>query len=139
MIRDDKLPVSPTADVQRLNPHLYGPPPEARKLASLLESERQLHTQIMDWLHMKGVKGIVRARMDRKSTLPTGVPDMLFAVKGVPVAIEAKVGNNSATSEQIAWLADLSSDGWVTGVVRSLDDAIKIYELALRKLELQSD
>lgn len=104
------------------------PEVEARMV---VQAEKALHKQILDWLHMKGVKGVIRARMDRKSTLPVGVPDMLFSVKGVPVAIEVKVGKNQPSSEQKVWMADLKADGWMTGIVRSLDDVIQIYNMAV--------
>lgn len=116
---------------QQKHTKLYGgPTTEQRRTAQELKDERVFHGAIMGYLRLMGVKGVVHSRMDRKSTQACGVPDFLFAIKGQAVAIEAKVAGRQPTPEQIGWLEALRQDGWLTTVVRSLDDVIAIYQQA---------
>ena len=106
----------------------YSPEAVQKRLeAGVRLAEKALHEQIISWLRMKGVQGIVHSRMDKPSTQAPGVPDLLFAVNGKPYALEVKTGTNQPRPEQVAWLEALRADGWITAVVRSLDDVIAIY------------
>lgn len=99
----------------------------AKKAAAM--AEKELHRQIMSWLRLQGVKGIVHSRCDRPTTQAVGVPDLLLCFRGKPYAFEVKVGSNQPTTEQLQWLQDLREDGWTAAVVRSLDDVIALcYE-----------
>lgn len=90
-----------------------------------LDDESKFHEAIIAYLKSEGVHGIVHSRMDQPTTQQVGVPDFLFAVGGVPVALEAKVKGRKTTLAQTGWLMALSLDGWVTMVVRSLEDVKK--------------
>lgn len=91
-----------------------------------VKAEKELHRQIEQFLRLKGVRAIVHSRMDRKTTQAKGVPDFLFCWKGKPTAMELKTGNNTLSDEQVKWIGEMYDDGWKVGVVRSLDDCIKL-------------
>lgn len=99
------------------------------------KSEKALQDQIYALLSIRGVRRIVRSRMDRRTTTPVGTPDFLFcfplardispkhfAVRGVPCAIEAKTTNGELSAEQKKALMEFMGDGWKVCVARSLDD-----------------
>lgn len=99
-----------------------------------MDDESKFHEAIIAYLKGEGVHGIVHSRMDQPTTQQVGVPDFLFAVGGVPVALEAKVKNRKTTLAQTGWLMALSLDGWVTMVVRSLADVKKAVSDARNRL-----
>lgn len=99
-----------------------------------IDDEGKFHEEIIAYLKAEGVHGIVHSRMDQPTTQQVGVPDFLFAVKGVPVALEAKVKGRKTTLAQTGWLMALSLDGWVTMVVRSLEDVKKAVSDARKRV-----
>lgn len=87
-----------------------------------LDDESKFHEEIIAYLKSLGVRGIIHSRTDQPTTQARGVPDLLFALDGVPVALEAKVKNRKPTPEQHGWLTALTLDGWITALVRSMAD-----------------
>lgn len=99
------------------------------------DEESAFHDEIMSYLRRAGIRGVVHSRMDKASTQAKGVPDFLFAVEGVPVALEAKVKGRKVTPEQAGWLTALRLDGWITSVVRSIKDVAHVLGQAREKLD----
>lgn len=95
-----------------------------------LEDEGKFHDEIIHYLRRQAVMGIIHSRLDRKSTVQVGVPDLIFAFHGVPVALEAKVRGRKPTPEQRGWLKALEMDGWVVSVVRSMKDVQEALDRA---------
>lgn len=114
-----------------------GKAPKLTQTDPALDDEGKFHEEIIAYLKSIGVHGIVHSRMDQPTTQQVGVPDFLFAVNGVPVALEAKVKNRKATPAQLGWLQALSMDGWVTMVVRSLEDVKTALSVAANRLSAQ--
>lgn len=94
--------------------------PEKIKGMADTKAEKELHRECVQWLGLKGVRAVVDSRMDKKTSQPRGVPDLLFVLRGVPFAIELKAGNNQPRPEQKLWLEDMAADGWKTYTVRTL-------------------
>lgn len=84
-------------------------------------AERKLHEQIVGFLRIKGVRFIVRSRMDRKTTNAVGTPDIIFCFCSKFIALEVKVGTNNLTNAQRQALEDIIEDGGISLVVRSLE------------------
>jgi hypothetical protein len=93
-------------------------------------NERELHKQIRALLMHRGIP-FCEARMDRKSTITVGWPDITFAIDGVPVAFELKTGRNDLSKDQARVARDMLAHGWFYFVIRSLDEALE----ALRVFE----
>lgn len=103
---------------------------ERKALAAELEDEKALHGQIINWLRVKGVRAVIHSRMDKRTGQQIGTADFHFVVHGVPCCVEAKVGTNQLTAEQVGWMEAAKLDGWLTCLARSLDDVIAIYREA---------
>lgn len=113
----------PRMTQEQVNAYIARRLPQADGTADAdLDDEGAFHERIMAYLKGIGVRGIVHSRMDQATTQARGVPDFLFAIDGVPLALEAKVRNRKPTPEQLGWLAALRLDGWHTAVVRSMAD-----------------
>lgn len=84
-------------------------------------AERKLHEQIMGFLRIRGVRFIVRSRMDKRPTNGAGVPDLIFPFCGRFIALEVKIGSNKTTPEQAQAIEDIIEDGGIALVVRSLE------------------
>lgn len=100
-----------------------------------LDDEAAFHEELIAYLKANGVRAIVHSRTDQPTTQQVGVPDLLCAYQGVPIAMEAKVKGRKPTPAQLGWLKALELDGWVTGVVRSMADAAAILEMARKRNE----
>lgn len=103
-------------------------------------SERELQDQIVNLLHLRGVKRVIRSRMDKKTTNAKGTPDLLFVYPffggvscypGTPLAFEVKIGSEELSDDQKAAELELTLDGWRHHVIRSLDEA----KVALDRLD----
>ena len=90
--------------------------------ARAIRQECDLQAQICDYLRLRGVRAIVRARMDKKTTTTVGTADLCFCWHGRPFALEVKMPGRKATSAQEAWMRDACEDGWICAVVTHLDD-----------------
>jgi hypothetical protein len=95
------------------------------------KSERELQNQIDNLLRLKGIVAI-RSRMDKKTSTNVGTPDFLFAIDvqkvEVPIALEAKLGNERLSEEQSKMRTDMETppNAWHYHVVRSVDDALAV-------------
>lgn len=104
---------------------------EEAESAFVAKTEADLQTLIQTMLQRNGVY-VVRQRMDKRSNVKIGCPDLLFSVNGTPVAWEVKLPGKKPRPEQIDALASMSRNGWQTAVVTSYDKALSIYrELTL--------
>ncbi len=126
----------PDALLRRVSPAdrraagLPAPLAELAKLAKVrsdLKWEKELQSQIDNWLRLHGITAI-RARMDRRTSNNLGTPDFLFAVQGRAVALEAKLPGREPTEDQRRVMAGLAKDGWKVAVVHSLDEARTVIE-----------
>lgn len=94
--------------------------------------EKELHKLINGYLRQRGiVPG--HQRMDKKSNMKAGYPDFVFVVrdsnlKPVPIAIEAKVGKNVLTDDQVNVMKQMIMNGWSYFLVRSLQELKEILD-----------
>lgn len=93
---------------------------EANK-AFVLRSEKDLHRQIRNLLNLNGIP-FCEARMDRKSSITIGWPDITFAVDGIPVAWELKF-LGALSPDQARVKIAMEKHGWKYRVIRSLVEA----------------
>lgn len=85
--------------------------------------EQRIQGEILGWLKGNGYEPGY-ARMDRKSTLPLGWPDIFFAARnGRAVAFEVKTATGRTSPEQEERIARMQATGWTVQVVRSLESA----------------
>ncbi len=88
---------------------------EARE-KSRQRSEREAQKEILQFLRISGIEFICPP-MNRRSTLPEGWPDISFARKGVPTALEVKVWGGKPRPEQSARHDAMRRNGWRVHVV----------------------
>ena len=131
------LPSSPSKSFVAANPHLYGP----RAVAGLMSAskpvppessaepltEKRLQDQIEQMLKRLGC-WVIRQRMDRRSNVAIGTPDILFAWDGAAVAFEAKLPGKQPTTEQRQAMAHMERNGWRVFVVHGVGEAAEILE-----------
>lgn len=96
-------------------------------------SEKELQQQIANLLSLRGI-WFCRSRMDKATTQQKGVPDFLFALRGVATAFEVKHGKGKLRPEQEATHAVMEHSGWRVHTVRTLDEARDILNLALQDI-----
>lgn len=94
--------------------------------SAVVKSEKQLQSSLQNLLQLRGVRFVIRQRMDRKSNVKTGCPDILFAFRGVPCAWEVKMPGEKPKPEQVKAMDDMHADGWRCFVVTSYDEGVKI-------------
>jgi hypothetical protein len=87
----------------------------------ILRSEKDLHREVRGLLNLRGIP-FCEARMDRKSSITVGWPDITFAVDGTPVAWELKF-LGSLSPDQARVKADMERHGWRYRVIRNLLEA----------------
>jgi len=92
------------------------------------KSERELHDQLIAYLHHRGVQEIIHSRMDKRTTNRRGLADICFAFHGVPVAFEAKTKEGRVSIEQQQCGVRMLKDGWRWAIVRSLAEAKQILD-----------
>ena len=89
--------------------------------------EKDLQRQIYGWLEIQGVFAGMQ-RMDKKSNLRLGWPDIVFVWPGenvcVPIAVECKSATGTQNPEQVEAQRRMTLDGWLYWVVRSLPELI---------------
>ena len=95
--------------------HVAGDPPAA-------QTEKQLQEQIVGFLRRQG-KWVIRQRMDRKSNIALGTPDILCVHNGIPFAWEVKLPGRNPTPEQQRAGIEMQADGWRYAVIWSYDQA----------------
>ena len=130
------LPSNPSKAFVAANPHLYGPAAVAGLMAAskvmppdVAEplTEKRLQDQIEAMLKRLGC-WVIRQRMDRRSNVAIGTPDILFAWDGAAIAWEIKLPGKQPTTEQREAMAAMERNGWRVSVVHSVGEAAEILE-----------
>ena len=98
------------------------------------KTHKQVLHEIVAWLSVH-VPPIVCAygRMDKKSTITEGWPDVTFAKpdkvgRAYPCAAEVKVGRDNLSDAQIDCHCRMRANGWYVRVVGSRDEFIRFYK-----------
>lgn len=89
--------------------------------AQILRSEKDLHREVRSLLNLNAIP-FCEARMDRKSSITVGWPDITFAVDGTPIAWELKF-LGALSPDQVRVKAAMEKHGWKYRVIRSLVEA----------------
>jgi hypothetical protein len=100
--------------------------PEEAEAAHAARSEKELQDQILSMLTRQGIHGF-RARMDRKSTILKGAPDIWFSLDGKACAFEAKMPGQKPRPDQVAVMERMRRDGWRVAVVHTYAEAWEIF------------
>lgn len=90
-------------------------------------SEKELQESICSLLRLRGI-AFYRTRMDRAQTGTVGWPDITCAVDGIPLGLEAKIGNTKPTQDQLDCHSQMMKNGWRVYVVRSLPEVKEILD-----------
>jgi hypothetical protein len=100
--------------------------------AARIKSERDLQNIIESYFNLRGVVA-VRSRMDKKTRTKKGVPDFMLALRGQAIAIEAKIGDEGLTVDQVKMRDRMTAEpnGWRWITARSLDDVKALVKAAL--------
>jgi hypothetical protein len=103
----------------------------------VVTSEKQLQTQIVQLLRLKGIEPLVPT-FGKATRIKAGWPDITFCVNQSfgGCAWEVKIGDGKLSDEQKQMAVRLMSppNGWRYAVVRSIDDALAILkELGVEK------
>jgi hypothetical protein len=94
---------------------------------------RYLDSMGVVWMHPPNeIKAKVQYMAKRKAMgVKSGVPDILIFEpnkKHIGLAIELKAGYNKPSENQLKWIKDLNSLGWLAVWSNSLDEVIEIIE-----------
>lgn len=73
------------------------------------KSERELQNQLYSLLHRRGHRPAMQ-RMDKKSNVAIGMPDIIFAVNSRACYWEVKLPGRNPTSEQNRMMAELAGE-----------------------------
>jgi hypothetical protein len=93
------------------------------------KAEKDLQDDIEQWcVHQSPPVVCYRQRMDRKSNMRVGTPDLLICAAGRFIGLECKVGKNKPTDDQERELKAIQSAGGTSAVVRSLAEAKRIIK-----------
>lgn len=90
------------------------------------KSEKEIQSEIIGFIRLRGVKQILTPRFGVKTTIKAGWPDITFAYRGLPFFFEVKAKNGRLSDEQIEVITQLNTDGWRGGVVYSVE-GVKTY------------
>lgn len=91
------------------------------------KNEKQLQNNIVRLLGLHGVVAI-RQRMDKKSNVVVGCPDILCAIHGTPCAFEAKMPGEKPTKDQYDIQEKMRLNGWRVFLVHDLHEVKNILE-----------
>jgi hypothetical protein len=97
--------------------------------------EKELHDQFLTWCTMKGII-VIRARMDKPSTIAKGWPDTTLLWNGRACCIELKAPGKTTTVDQEKQIWRLKENGTPVTVCEYLQDAIKFALVALNLKEV---
>lgn len=109
-----------------------------------LGPEDLLQKAVMDYLKLQYSKAIFfhpinegkRTKFEQYKAkilgISSGVPDVMIFNNG-GLAIELKVGKNRPTQNQIKWMADLESVGWICHVCYGFDSAKVLIDKFLKR------
>lgn len=88
--------------------------------------EKQIENQIKSYV--AGLPASFVIKWHGSSVTGAGVPDLWGAYRGVPFAVEVKAKGNAASTAQRRWVKRLRHSGYISAVVYSLDDFVKLFE-----------
>lgn len=114
-------------------PRVNGMPTEAEEQTALFQWAKLMVRQIQPLRLLYAVpnggsRNKIEAANLKRQGVKSGVPDLCLAYpsRGYHgLYIEMKVGKNKPSSNQKAWLMNLSAAGYATAVCYSCDEAIK--------------
>jgi hypothetical protein len=86
------------------------------------KNERDLQDQIQAFLQIREII-VGRQRMDKKSNMIEGWPDIVFCYRGIPWAWEVKLPGKEPEPHQQACLEKMRANGWRVAVVSSVSHA----------------
>ena len=104
--------------------------------ASIARDEKELQRQIEQLLLRHGIR-VTRQRMDRKSNIAVGNPDISFSCRGRAIYWEIKMPGRRPDPDQIRAMAELSSPP-NSAIVRVITSYIDAYD-ELQRLLAMSD
>lgn len=84
-----------------------------------VENERELQRQCANMLRLRSI-WFSQSRMDRPTTNRVGTPDFLFAIGGVPIAVECKTDTGKLSDDQEDTMLHMTRNGWRCVVIRSV-------------------
>ncbi len=91
------------------------------------EDEAELHEQIIDYCNSQWPKWkVIRARMDKKSTLGKGVHDMTVFYPGGVLCVEAKTRTGKVSEDQRDWNFDMMRIGHSVCVIKSFEEFLNL-------------
>ena len=119
--------------IRRLMPREERNSKETQTLGDLQEksqakSEKELQLQIENWLRLRGVP-VYRQRMDRKSNMVLGAPDIAFPWApwgGKFVGLEVKFERGKQTEDQMRQQKQIIENQGACFVVRSLAEVVEV-------------
>jgi hypothetical protein len=118
------------------NPHIFAEgtlgqillePKESEPTKAEIKSEKQLQDQIVGFLERNNVV-VIRSRMDRKTSINVGTPDLLFSVRMRAVAFEVKLPGKKPTEEQRNLMLRMTGNGWACFIIHSYDEAVEVFK-----------
>ena len=89
-------------------------------------AEKEAQKEISKFLRVSGI-WFINPPMNRKSALPTGAPDFIFARKSAAIALEVKTNGNKPRPEQNACHAEMRANGWLVYVVSGAAEVKDIF------------
>jgi hypothetical protein len=96
-------------------------------LAKELESESDLHNQIIDYCDSKGWQ-YLHGSMARRTHRTEGEPDFTILAHGSQIRlVECKSKTGKLSKEQQAFIAHAAKNGHVVHVVRSLEEFAQLF------------
>lgn len=90
------------------------------------EAEMVIQGDIAAYLRLHEIE-FIRPDMRKKSPLPPGWPDLTFAYRGVPIAMEVKTTAGKLSPDQVTMHPKLATNGWRVIVVRSVADVQVLF------------
>jgi hypothetical protein len=90
-------------------------------------TEATLQRSITKALNALGIH-VIRSRMDRRATTQAGTPDLIFAHRGIPYALEVKTAKGKCSPAQLSTHFQMGINGWRVAVVRDLQAAIDFVQ-----------
>lgn len=95
-------------DRRKFFPGVAGMTAEEARNVAIAKCETELQRQLEQMLLRHGIQP-TRQRMDRKSNIAVGMPDISFSVHGRAVYWEVKMPGKAPDDEQVAMIAKLSA------------------------------
>jgi hypothetical protein len=85
--------------------------------------ERKIQALCEGYLRQRDIWGL---HLSPRAREKIGCPDLLFSVRGVPVAVEIKTEHGKVTPDQARTHDDMRRNGWQVHVVRSVGEFVEV-------------